>query len=92
MKVVYKYTLPSYAGQHLISLPQEAEILSVQEQFGMLTLWVLTTTEVSLWDNRKFHVIETGGVVPDWCKLTYIDTCQLAEGTLVWHIFEEVME
>lgn len=98
MRTIYKY--PFQVSEDVeISLPHNAEILSVQKEggspIGWLTLWALVDTLVGS-DARHLRVLGTGhdaGSIDerdldDQLVWRYLATVQEADGALVWHVFE----
>ena len=83
MKTVYKYELRSQDSS--ISLPEEAEILTVQLQNGIPTLWALVDPENEL-ETRFISIVGTGWEVAETVK--YI--CTYMDGPFVWHAFEMI--
>ena len=83
--VVYKYIL-QMADTQEIELPEGAEILSVQLQHGGLTLWALVNPDIDK-VIRTIEILTTGNEAYDHSR-KFINTVQLAEGSLVYHFFE----
>lgn len=83
MPVVYKYPLVLTATQH-ITLPKDAEILSVQQQAGQLVLWAIIEQNNTM-VKRQINIIGTGNPF-EGCLGTFIGTLQAA--IFVWHIFD----
>jgi hypothetical protein len=84
MKTIYKYVL-QVQDQQTLSLPEGAEILSVQVQYGAPTLWALVDVGAPA-KAQQIHCYGTGHDVPDRPTI-HIGTVQL--GTYVWHFFKE---
>lgn len=82
MKTIYKYRL---SGRYTttLELPKQAQILSVQSQEGVPTLWALVDTSKEL-EQRYFTVVGTGWEVEE--EVCHIGTYM--EGMFVWHVFE----
>jgi hypothetical protein len=83
-EVIWKYPLASYYRNELI-LPKCSEILTVQLQEGIPTLWVRLDPDDFI---EKAFIIEgvvTGGNVPVHGK--YIGTVLLSEDTYILHFF-----
>ena len=80
MKVVYKYEF-----KPIIALPKRAEILTMQMQHGIPTLWALVDPENEL-EDRVIDVVGTGWEVKD--NMKYI--CTYMDGPFVWHAFERL--
>jgi len=82
MKTIYKYNL-ELLGTQTLSIPSDAEFLSVQEQGGQLALWAVVDTDLP---EREFTITlhGTGNPMPE-LHGCYIDTVQM-DG-MVWHFF-----
>jgi len=87
MKRIYKYPVP-LTDDFTLALPRNAQILTVQMQHEKPQLWALVDPAVSNVE-RNFIVRGTGHPVDDE-GLEYINTFQLANGTLVFHLFEQL--
>jgi hypothetical protein len=90
MKVIWKFDI-LMEDRISIGLPKGAEILTVQTQKGIPFLWALVDPEQTP-ELRYFRIYGTGRQTQDFenLKLTYISTFQIMDGTLVFHLFEEV--
>jgi len=88
MKKVYKYRL-DVTDEQFIELPKGAEILSVAEQRDDVVLYVLIDTTVTETEPRTIYVHGTGHNVFGE-NLRFIGTVKLYEGSLMFHVFEEV--
>lgn len=88
MKSIWKFPMRIESHQS-ISMPKDAVILSVQDQFGEVMMWAIVDTEASN-EDRVFFIYGTGHKYPDTpkLKLTYITTFQQDGGNYVWHVFE----
>lgn len=84
---IYKYVLP-IIDSICISMPEKAEILTVQIQSETICLWAKCNPN-GPYETRKFCIIGTGNPMPD-NNLKYIGTVQMADGRLVWHVFEDL--
>lgn len=89
MKAIWKFPLEG-PGRNVIQMPLGAKVLCAQNQHEKPTLWAMVESEDAKHAvTRVFFVIGTGHEAPmeieDW---TYIDTVQMAGGSLVWHVFE----
>lgn len=82
LRQVWKYDVESGS----VSMPLGAEILSVQMQRGVITLWALVDPTAPV-VTRSFVVVGTGHDLPDG-NLMYRGTVQA--GTFVWHVFERL--
>ena len=88
MKVL-KYPLAK-TGRQTIKLPVDTEIVAVQGQHDLCTLWVKTSNPEIAFD-RTFVCAFTGEELTDNPgRLTYLGTCQFHHGGTVVHVFEEV--
>lgn len=98
MKTIYKYPLKVTDFQE-IELPEGAEILSVQTQIlgSGKRLFVSDRQELCLWamvdpDNplvpRRIRIFGTGNPMEYEHELKFIGTCQMHNGALIWHVFE----
>lgn len=87
MKKVFKYDIKP---EHIIEiqLPKNAEILTAQTQLycGTPMLWALVDPDAKP-ELRKFRLAGTGHQI-DETNLKYINTFQLNNGLLVFHLFE----
>ncbi len=83
---ILKYTLE--IGHNSLPLPEGAQLLSVRNQRGVITLWALVDdTQERLYTD--IHVLPTGSEV-DGSSGEYFGTVQVGE--FVWHVFVEVDE
>jgi hypothetical protein len=86
MRTVWKFDLnPS---QQNILLPVGAQILCVQTQHGIPQLWALVDPETPDREAHWIGVYGTGHDVPS-DPGRYVGTFQLADGALVFHVFDE---
>jgi len=88
MKKVFKYQFEpdDYIN---FTLPRGAKILTVQEQLGILCLWALVDVGESMVESRSMRMAGTGHSIDDYgVDYRYINTIQLAGGSLVFHFFE----
>lgn len=88
-KAIYKYPL-IVADTQTVTLPQGAEILSVQVQNSNPMLWALVNTDPFVkTENRVIKTYGTGEPIYESdTYLKYISTYQLSNGSLVFHVFE----
>lgn len=82
MITIWKYPLALVDVQE-VTMPQCADILTVQVQDGVPCLWAIVDTAYGL-TSRKFHIFGTGKPIRDGLK--YIGTFQTPP--FVWHVFE----
>ena len=92
MKAILKYQLDTADIQH-ITMPYGAEILTVQSHRGNICLWALVDWEAIPESLRTFRIYGTGHPLSSdstYLVQNYIGTVQELNGSLVWHVFEEV--
>ena len=85
-KTIHKFTLQTVDRQ-LIAMPAGAETLDVEIQNGEPQLYALVDIENEM-VNRPIITHGTGHPVPETTG-DYIDTYQLEDGALIFHVFEE---
>jgi hypothetical protein len=91
MFTVHKYVFdPAKGPLHMVSMPQGANIISVQVQDGLPTMWARGDTSRPR-DSRTFQLVETGKPMLGVFKSTPgtekpLGTVQL--GGYVLHLFE----
>lgn len=88
MKTIHKFILEQEVMQD-IELPEDAEILTVQNQNEKICLWAMLDPAAPK-IHRTFAVFGTGWRITTNAKLRYIGTVQLDGGALVSHVFEWV--
>jgi hypothetical protein len=88
MLTVYKYNVP-LEDVIFLDLPEGAKILSFQVQHNRPTIWALVNSNAPK-KRREFRIFGTGHPFSDVLddELSFIGTCQMAGGELVWHLFE----
>jgi len=87
MKRVYKYTIipDDYVT---LSLPKNAQILSVAEQGSEVGLWALVDTQAEL-EVRRFRFAGTGHPIKESSdRLRHVSTFPMRNGQLIFHFFE----
>lgn len=85
-KSIWKYPV-SDRTHFTLSLPQGAEILSVQIQHGKPQLWALVSPQLPT-EDRRFCIVGTGWDF-DADGLKFIGTFQQSGGAFVLHLFEQ---
>jgi len=88
MKRIFKYDIP-VADHFELDLPLNAEVLTFQSQRGSFYIWAII--EEGLNDEKRyFRLAGTGhDLTEDSPKIKkYIGTAQIANGGLVFHLFE----
>jgi hypothetical protein len=83
MKAIYKYQL-SLQGVDIRTLPADFEVLSVQIQHNIITMWAYVD-DTSNACEVEIKIIGTGTEFKNRRKYSYIGTVQL--DSFVWHIF-----
>jgi hypothetical protein len=68
-------------------MPMGADILSIQVQQGIPTIWAMVDPDAPQ-VMREFRCLGTGYPVPKGLPMRFIDTVQLMDGELVFHVFE----
>ena len=88
MKAVFKYAL-KVADEQKLTLPANAEILSVANQNENIVLYALVDTTVRELRNHTIYIYGTGHVV---CgeDIAFIGTVVLHSGRLMFHVFRAV--
>jgi len=85
---IWKYPL-SFSG-NVIKLPINHQILSVQIQHSEPAVWILQEPTRNDLSDVIIHVVGTGQSIPKNIMLEFIDTFQLNNGSLVFHVFKEL--
>jgi len=86
MRTIHKYTLTA-SDSAKYSMPEGADILTVQVQNGYPCIWAMVDTEREHnW--REIRVVGTGHKIGEYENLRYIGTFQLEADALVFHVFE----
>ena len=85
-KVIWKYKLRAVEKQCL-AIPKGAEILSVQLQGNNACLWALVNPEEEK-EIKTIGIFKTGNPIATDRQCKFIDTIQLYNGELVFHVFE----
>lgn len=80
---IWKYALQITKRQSL-TLPRGAEVLSAQNQNGVIMLWALVEPD-NVKELRHFLIFGTGSLAEGFS--IYVSTVQLPNGE-VWHVFE----
>lgn len=86
MMTIWKYPL-EITDEQTIELPQRSEILSVQMQNGVPTIWALVDPKApGPKVKQKIGIFGTGNPIDGVLfKQAFIGTVQ--QGSLVWHVF-----
>jgi hypothetical protein len=86
MKKIWKFHCDIQDGSILISMPDGAEIITVQMQHGGPCIWAIVD-DTSTWVYRRFRWVGTGHPMGD-DPMRHVGTVQLEGGVLVFHLFE----
>ncbi len=84
-KTIWKY-LAGVGGRWTQLMPAGAEILSVQAQHGDVQMWALVDANRPS-EPREFVAYGTGHPMPN-DPGKFIDTFQIENGALIFHVFE----
>lgn len=86
---IFKYKI-EIGGTTELTLPKGAKVLSFQCQREVPCIWVLLDADSAEQEKRAFIIIGTGQPITQTALegLEFIGTAQMAEGALVWHLFE----
>ncbi|HQZ59688.1 MAG TPA: hypothetical protein PLQ39_08370 [Acinetobacter sp.] len=84
--VIWKFGL-EVTDTQILKMPLGAKFLDAQMQNGNLQLWALCNNALVTVAERKIAIYGTGNPMPDDCG-EYIATFQMANGSLVFHVFE----
>ena len=87
MKTIHKYPINFKTEELSLTMPINAQVLTVQFQNDQLCLWARVDSEEEQVEKREFRRYGTGLEVNEF-DLEYISTVQEGNGSLVWHIFE----
>jgi hypothetical protein len=85
MKTIWKYPIEIHEYFN-IDMPKDAEVLSIQDQKGIICMWVLVNPHNQL-ERRGFRIYPTGQPVE--YNGDYIGTFQLSGGDIILHLFED---
>jgi hypothetical protein len=87
MVTVYKYPIP-IEDEFTLDLPIHSQILKVECQHGRPCMWALVCPTHPT-ETRRFRLAGTGHpITQDPDRMTHLATFQMAQGALVWHVFE----
>lgn len=96
MTKIFKYPLPmgvlgSIVGWNpevYLQLPLGTRILTALAQDNAPMIWAEVDSETERTEARRFYILNTGAVLPGG-RLEYINTIQINEGRLIFHIYED---
>ena len=84
-KIIYKYPL-EFTNPQTIKLPSSAEILYVDSQRNIPTIWAIIDKDDKTTMEVDVYIIGTGQTFDASNKL-YVGSCMTENGIFVWHIF-----
>ena len=84
-RVIYKYPLIRGFGERSVRMPSGSKVVTVDEQYGQVTVWAEVTPGLPE-EQRRFYLVPTGGDVP--LGFTHAATVFFEQKTLVVHIYE----
>ncbi len=85
---IFKYPLAHTTTQQ-VEVPLDSVILTVQVQYGTPCLWAQVNDKNTNTEKRTIEIFGTGYPMSDDAR-QYIGTFQLADGQLVFHVFERL--
>lgn len=96
-RTIWKYDLPSSPTEFTLELPHRSQILDVQQQAGVLCMWVFIPNTEHLKEKRRFRIFGTGQLIHEnENRLIHVKTYQTSGGLIqphfVWHLFEIVKD
>lgn len=87
MKKIFKYNISPATCTNTILLPEGAQVLSVEEQYGEIVLYALVDPGAPT-NLVPFRLFGTGhSIAEDISEHTFVGTVKLMSGTLMFHIF-----
>lgn len=85
--MVYKYAFDAAVlRSQTFSIPVGSSFLTLQQQYGVPTMWWLCPADTQDFEQRTFVTLPTGPPGTD-VQLYYVGTYQLVEGNFVGHVF-----
>ena len=97
MEKIYKYKL-EITDYQIIDLPKNAKILSVMSQppaygevIDSLYMWAGVDDDNPI-EPRRIRIFGTGNPMAYEHKLKFIGTVSMNSNSLIWHVFENIME
>lgn len=90
MQVIHKQTL-SIDSRQTIQLPTNSKIISAANQKEDLCIWYICDTETKEQTERTILMVGTGHPILESKSKVFIDTVLFMSGSLVFHVFEELL-
>ncbi len=89
---IYKFPL-ELTSMQVLKLPVGSQILTVQNQYDKPVLWVLGNFTGLIGKEEHFiYIYGTGHELGDCDNKKYVGTFQSDGGSLVFHVFSELLE
>lgn len=90
MLKVFKYNLP-LDDYFKVDLPKGAKILCIDTQFTVPQMWALVDPDEAETEARRFRFAGTGHDITETPEqLEFVDTFQMRDGNLIFHVFEVI--
>lgn len=86
MNTIWKFPL-QINDNVAVTMPKGAKVLCVQMQGSKPCLWAVVDSEAET-ETRRFFIRGTGHPMPESFE-RYIGTVQMADGALIFHVFED---
>lgn len=90
MQTIYKYQL-KITNIQIIKLPLYSQALKIDVQNNIPYIWVIVDNEENETEEYRLFTFGTGEYLPEVPELAYIDSYQLNDGDLVFHIFTDTI-
>lgn len=84
-RTIWKFPIPNM-GEFSLNMPMGAKMLTVQMQGNVPTIWAEVDPKAPTVD-YGFAAHPTGGTPFDTTWAEYIDTFQMLDGALVFHLY-----
>ena len=84
---IWKYTLGNTGVVQNLSMPEGAKILRAQMQHDAICIWALVNEDAPH-ETRGFVIYGTGHTMRAEVTHKFIDTIQMLNGSLIFHVFE----
>jgi hypothetical protein len=88
--VIWKFQLDRVDSQQ-ISMPKEAQVLSVAMQHGNICIWATVSPDAPN-EDRVFEIRGTGNPLPADFYEDRIFIGTVFDGPYVWHVFERLLD
>jgi hypothetical protein len=88
VKSIWKYPL-QVLDRQFVAMPRGAQVLTVQTQRGQPHIWALADPAEREYVDRCLRIYGTGHEMPA-DPGRYVGTFQLADGGLIYHVFEPI--